>query len=286
MPSVDTTPYQQAQGTTSDGTKFDNLLAYLQTIFNALDNANIASGAAIAYTKLALANSIVNNDISTSAAIAVAKLAAGTNGQVLTTSGGVPAWASASGAVSYRKTTARTVNTTVTETDLLNGEITVGANVLGTSGVLRLTAWGDWKQNSGGTANAPTFRAKYGGTTIFDTGVLAVAVINAATRFGWKFVFEIQAAGATNSQTCSLNGLLANSGIGAKDYAVTAFATGEGVAHVVSGAAGGPGLVQCEGFNTAAVDDTSSQALVLSVINGSANANYETKLYGALVEVL
>jgi hypothetical protein len=41
----------------------------------------------------AAASTIVNADISASAAVAVSKLAAGTNGDVLTTSGGVAAWA-------------------------------------------------------------------------------------------------------------------------------------------------------------------------------------------------
>ena len=42
-----------------------------------------------------------------------------------------------------RKVTSKTVNTTTTETDLLNGEITVAASALGASRALRLTARGD-----------------------------------------------------------------------------------------------------------------------------------------------
>jgi hypothetical protein len=39
-------------------------------------------------------------------------------------------------------------------------------------------------------------------------------------------------------------------------------------------------------FNTAAVDTTIGQAVALSVTNPSASANFETKLYGALVEII
>lgn len=69
-------------------------------------NADIAAAAAIAYSKLNLANSITttdivngtltNEDLNAAAAIAVSKLAAGTNGDVLTTTGGVPAWGTVS----------------------------------------------------------------------------------------------------------------------------------------------------------------------------------------------
>ena len=53
MPTVDLTPYYQPQGSTSDGSKFDNLLALLQTTLNGLDNNNVATAAAIAASKIA-----------------------------------------------------------------------------------------------------------------------------------------------------------------------------------------------------------------------------------------
>lgn len=52
-----------------------------------LVNADIASGAAIAYAKLALALGIVNGDISASAAIALSKLADPGTGNVVTSAG-------------------------------------------------------------------------------------------------------------------------------------------------------------------------------------------------------
>jgi len=53
VPTVDFTPYYQPQGSTSDGTKYDNFLALAQSTFNALDNNNIATNAAVAASKLA-----------------------------------------------------------------------------------------------------------------------------------------------------------------------------------------------------------------------------------------
>jgi hypothetical protein len=44
VPSTDFTPYYQPQTSTSDGSKFDNMLAYLQTILNGLDQGNFAAG--------------------------------------------------------------------------------------------------------------------------------------------------------------------------------------------------------------------------------------------------
>ncbi len=57
-------------------------------------NADVAAGAAIAYSKLNLATSIVNADVATGAAIVVSKLATGTNLQVVATNGTTPAWTS------------------------------------------------------------------------------------------------------------------------------------------------------------------------------------------------
>src|SRR3954452_23788589 len=69
-----------------------------------------------------------------------------------------------------RKTTAKTVNTTVTETDLLNGEFNLSAGALGTTGKMRILAWGDCLNNTGAAVNMPRFRFKLGGNVFIDTG--------------------------------------------------------------------------------------------------------------------
>lgn len=187
------------------------------------------------------------------------------------------------GANTYRKTTSKAVNTTVAATDLLNGEITIAPNFMGVNGLLRLTAIGDWLQNSGGAVNGPRFQLVFGGTTIFDTNAVANAATG-ASRGGWRIVVEIFNAGVTNVQNCFflLNG---ESGIGWTASARAGFATGLG--QFLGGAgASGDNTMSAQGYNTAAIDTTASKALVLNVINGSASASYETRLTSALVEVV
>lgn len=202
-----------------------------------------------------------------------------TAGQALIWSGS--SWAPGTiSPTSYRKTTAKTVNTTTAATDLLNGEITLGAGVLSTNKIARLSAWGDWKQNSGGAAAPPRFQVLLGGTTLLDTGTAGTCA-NAATRYGWKIVVEIMNLGATNVQLLNMQVDLSASVTASGE---TVFTTGEGVFQLFTGSA--LGFAKAEGYNAGAKDSTAALALVLNVINGSANANYETKLFGALVEIL
>lgn len=189
-------------------------------------------------------------------------------------------WAAAA-PTTYRKTTAKAVNTTVAATDLLNGEITVAANAMGSTGMLRLTAIGDMLNNSGGAVAPPRFQLLFGGTTIFDTGALGADFANAAaTRRGWRVKVEIFNT-ASGAQVCffKLDGALnaaASNGV--------AFTTGEGNYVVVGGSAAT--VMLADGYNSASVDTTAAKALVLNVINGSASASYETKLTSALVEII
>lgn len=63
MPSVDLTPYYQPQGSTSDGTKFDNLLALLQSTLNGLDANNFASGLIFAPSKIQQGGATTNQGL-------------------------------------------------------------------------------------------------------------------------------------------------------------------------------------------------------------------------------
>lgn len=267
-----------------------------------MTNAQVSASAAIAYSKLALAGSIVNADIATGAALAYAKLnlaaaikdsdiAAAQNLSKLSAVTGTPTgakflrddgtWNLPAGLTTYRKTTAKVVNNTTTETDLLNGDITIAAGILGTTGVLRLTAWGDWLQNTGGTTTGPQrFKLKLGATTIFDTGAPAAAVGTSASRGAFWAEVVIANAGAANLQTASMQlKLAANSG--QFTAFIGALTAGEGG----YGSAGNYAYVE-EAFATAAVDTTASNVLALTVINPSASVSCETKLYGALVEIV
>lgn len=219
-----------------------------------------------------------------SAANTPARLPIGTTGQVLAVVGGLPAWAAA-GATTYRKSTAKAVNTSTAATDLLNGEITIGANVMGTTGRVRLTASGDLLQNSGGAAVVPRFQLIFGGTTLFDTGTAgSLTIANGATRGQWKLIAEIANLNAAGSQEAQFRLDLYNGGNVFAASNGAAFTTGQGRYGVLD--IGVNFLALATGMTTSALDTTTAKALVLNTINGSASASYETKLYSALAEVI
>lgn len=180
----------------------------------------------------------------------------------------------------YRKTTAKTVNTINTAVDLLNGEISIPANVIGANGQLRLSAFGDWLQNSGGSTNTLRFQLLFGGTTLFDTGAVAQALSSQATRWPWEIIVKIQNT-ATGAQVARIS-LDVNFG-GTSTGSTATFTTGEGR---YGGQSTNATQLGGSAYNTAAVDTTASQALVLNVINPSASATFETKLTSALVEII
>lgn len=181
----------------------------------------------------------------------------------------------------YRKTASTAVNTTVTATDLLNDEITIAAAAMGTNKKLRLTAEGDWKQNSGGTDAPPRLQLELGGTVILDTGTSG-NFTNSATRMAWTLEATIQNVTAT-TQNATLEFRFGSGTVNTPP--ANAFTTGTG--RYDFPAANGPG--QAIGVKLAGTNDkdtTGALTLKLKVINGSANANYETKLFSALVEIL
>jgi hypothetical protein len=181
----------------------------------------------------------------------------------------------------YRKTTAKAATNTITETDLLNGEIQLPASALGSNGLMRLTAWGDGVYTSGGNQPAPRFKFKVGSgpTIVIDTGTTGGNVVpTSATRCGWRIVVEWMNLGATNSQWATINGFITTtSGLSAAN---AAFATGEGIY-----ANTGQAILLFDGSAASSIDTTVAQAIILSVINGSATST-EVKLFGAIVEII
>jgi hypothetical protein len=182
-----------------------------------------------------------------------------------------------------RKSTAATVNTTVAETDLLNGEITAAGGTIGTTGIIVGKLWGDWKQNSGGAAAGPRFRLKFGGTTVFDfqtfNGLLTVA--NVVTRYAWEWNIVVANQNATNVQDCSISGFICCNSSSATTAIAAAPVTGEGVAGAVN-TQNVAAIQHTNLFNTAAVDTTASAPILFTTVNGSASALYEVVLAGAL----
>ena len=179
----------------------------------------------------------------------------------------------------YRKVTAKQVVNSIAETDLLNGEITVGAGVLGTTGVLRLTAWGDAVNNSGAGQNFPRFKAKLGATTLIDSGVVN-QWLSSAARFMWRVSLEVMNLNAANSQWSTLIQDLGGPSIGAT--AAVGATTGEGNNNVQVTINQGR-IVEA---NSTAVDTTASQVLAYTVTLPVANAALDWTLKGALVEVV
>lgn len=180
-----------------------------------------------------------------------------------------------------RKTTAKTVAGTVSATDLFNGEFTLPADGLGTDKIARVTAWGDWMQHASLSApqDIPEFVVWLGGSVLIDTGGTGGTVAaSSTTRYGWRIVCEIQNLGAANAQWVTFHGVITCSPNSAN---ASPFSQGEGLTVMSSNGRGA-----YDGSYAAAVDTTAACALLLDVQNASGDAGYETKLYGALVEII
>lgn len=210
------------------------------------------------------------------------------NTAVQTAVNGLIGWATTAGVgLNYPKATSKTVNTTTSATDLLNGEITIAAGAIGTTGTLRFTATGDYLNNSGGSVALPRFQLVFGGTTLIDTGVGGTMAVTAGTGRGrWKVTASVAAANATNAQSTDFSLEIAvGTAFATADGG--GFTTGQGFYQDFTSGGSHSGLAAAWGANPAtAVDTTAPCALLLNVINGSANAAYETKLFAALAEII
>lgn len=177
--------------------------------------------------------------------------------------------------VFYWKTTSKTVVNTTTETDLLNGEVTLAANVMGSN--RRLEFWADGNiLNSGAARIVPIWRAKLGATTLFATGNDGASTIpSSAVRVPWVVHIVIQEMNATNAQEASITGFMGSNG-GQVD-----FTTGLGWYGLTT--AGGMHLFI--GQNNTAVSTTAALAFAYTVELGAANASYDCILKAAKVVV-
>lgn len=77
--------YSAITGDTITAARWNTMGTEITTAVNSISNAQIASDAAIAYSKLNLATSIVNADISATAAIAISKISTGVTGSLVGT---------------------------------------------------------------------------------------------------------------------------------------------------------------------------------------------------------
>jgi hypothetical protein len=175
----------------------------------------------------------------------------------------------------YTKTTEKDVVSTAAETDLLNGEITIGAGVLAATGAIRITAGGDYLNNSGASRTLQ-MKLKLGATTLWDSGA-SNSLEASATRHGWHFTALIQALGATNAQRGS--GFFAMN-----DHSAATTGSGKLTDPLSDSAA----VLLYAPFLTgaSAVDMTAAQALVLSATHSASNASLSIRLEYARIETL
>lgn len=172
-----------------------------------------------------------------------------------------------SGVLDRDVTTADVVNTTV-ETAVYS--FSVPGGTLGTNRALRLTLIGDYLNNSAGTRTLE-MRTKYGGTTIFDQAITAIAIDT--VRRGFSFVTMLSAQNATNAQVASTIGVLG--ALGSADGAAVSIASG---------------TLSADPFevthNAVAVDSTLAQTLEVTLQHNVANANISARALAVQVEVL
>jgi len=183
--------------------------------------------------------------------------------------------------VTYRKTTPKSVLNTNAETDLLNGELQLAAGVMGTNRLLRLTAWGDYIQNYTSVATL-RFKLKLGAaaTIVMDTSTLDLSSNISPLRYGWRIMAEVLNLGAANTQLVHYVHIMGMSNPVAMTSFSFRFATGEGIYQ------GRDGISHAEGFNVAAIDTAAAMNVALTVTQGYAQPTLETKLYGAVAEII
>lgn len=170
----------------------------------------------------------------------------------------------------------------VADTDVVNtaNETTfysksVAANDLQTNRTLLLQLEGDYFNNSGAPRTF-TIRVKLGATTAIDIQIpMGGNITVSPTRRPWRWQLTLQNRGATNAQWLYLHGIVSTAGA-----SPTA-----GVGDATPGSAA-PDAIFLDVYNTAAVDTTAAQTLVLTVQHSVADANLSFRIRSALAVLL
>jgi len=185
-------PYNPQPGGAEDITQINaNFAAVLAVVNGDIRNDNVAAAAAIAYSKLNLANAIKNGDVDPAAAIAVSKLAAGADSRkILGMAGGVPTWRDDQ---LYNKNTSSVGTGAATvETDLLT--ITLAANDLTVGDFVHIRAAGTMS----GVAGSKTVRLYFGSTVLLTSTELA------ANPGDWSFDALVIVTGASAQKASAM----------------------------------------------------------------------------------
>lgn len=182
---------------------------------------------------------------------------------------------------SLRKTTTKTVVSSVTETDLLNGEITIPANAMGANGIVKLKMYGTLFNNRGSDTGFPRLRLKHGGTTFFDISPAGNILGNNTATNGWWLELMIANAGATNSQNYGWMFGMDLIGVGGGGGL---FNAGLGT-WLNSAPSGGVGWFSATGANTGSKDTSSAQTIEFTTVLPVSDANVNMKLNNAIAEI-
>lgn len=141
---------------------------------------------------------------------------------------------------------------------------------MGANGVLRITAQGDYLNNSGANQGFE-LKSTFGGVTLFDV-TWASQTTNRTQRMPWRMVMEIRNLNATNSQQADAFFV-----VGSNTSTITTGIAGLGdpaaIAHVATSGA-------------VAVDTTASQTLVVQYAHSASNALLSMRTFGWLIEVI
>lgn len=258
--SIDTSAI--VNGLANDATPVANAFTATQNEVNALTNSNIASGAAIA----------------------VSKLAPGTNGQVLTTTGGVAAWGTAGPSVYFRAAQASDmagatfdIVSTASETTMFTKTITGGD--MSTNKLLRLTAIGDYLNNTG-AGRTFEMKVKFGGTTIYDETSSSITAYS--DRRPWRLQLELGNLGSASSQF--MTGQLR---LGSAPAAGVGPATGIGVITDATTAGANTEMLGVFSSNgTHSIATSSNQDLVVTIQHSTNSASLSWRLRYAILEIL
>jgi hypothetical protein len=204
-----------------------------------------------------------------------ARLGVGSNGQALVVAGGVPSWGAA-GAVTSKYTTLIDVVNTASATDILQAAgYSVPGNTLGASGTLRFKIAGDWRNNTGGTVQAPGIKLIFGGTTLFDSGLGANSMATNALFSPWVIEGIVQNMGATNSQWAHIWGYLGGNPAAVTGLGRPFWDAGAGITEVLLGSTSA----------AAALDTTLAKTLQVQVSLATASVNHEFRARYSIVEV-